>query len=42
MAQRHRAALDVGALAVEAELLLDREVLRGERLVDLELVHAVE
>ena len=36
MAERDRAAVHVDLLAIEAELLLDREVLAGERLVDLE------
>src|SRR5262245_64097586 len=38
MAERDGAAVDVGALAVEAELLLDGEILRRERLVDLDEV----
>jgi hypothetical protein len=36
------AAVDVGLGAVEAELLLHREVLRREGLVDLDEVHLVE
>src|SRR5580765_3872420 len=42
MPQRDGAAVYVGALAVEPELLLDGEVLGGERLVDLHQVHVVE
>jgi hypothetical protein len=42
VAEGDGAAVDVGLLAVEAELLLDREVLRGEGLVDLDEVHLVE
>ena len=36
MAERDGAAVDVDPLAIEAELLLDREVLRRERFVDLD------
>ena len=42
MAERDRAAVDVDLVAVEAQLLLDRQVLRRERLVDLEEVDVVE
>src|SRR5262245_32742369 len=42
VAEGDRAPIHVGALAVEAELTLDREVLRGERLVDLDQVHVLE
>ena len=38
MAERDGAAVDVDPVAIEAELLLDREVLRGERLVDLDQI----
>ena len=38
MAERDRAAVDVHALLVEAELAHDREALRGERLVQLDQV----
>src|SRR5438034_8515118 len=36
VAERDRAAVDVDLPPVELELLLAREVLRGERLVDLD------
>src|SRR5919204_52230 len=39
MAQRDRAAIHVRALAIEPEVLLHREVLRREGLVDLDEVH---
>src|SRR5689334_5878119 len=39
MPERHGAAVDVGALAVQLELALDRQVLRRERLVDLDQIH---
>src|SRR5262249_23251112 len=42
MAQRDRAAVDVHLVAVELQRLLAREVLRGERLVDLEQVDVPE
>ena len=42
VAQRDRAAVHVGALAVEPQLLLHRQVLGRERLVDLDQVHLVE
>ena len=42
MAERDRAAVDVDLVAIEAELLLDRQVLRGERLVDLDQIDVVE
>ena len=42
MSERDRAAVDVDLLAIEAELLFDREVLRRERLVDLEEIDVVE
>ncbi len=38
MAERDRAAVDVGLLAIEAQLLLDGQILAGERLVDLDQV----
>ena len=38
MAERDRAAVDVDLVAIEAELLLDREVLPGERFVDLDQI----
>ena len=42
VAERDRAAVDVGPLAVEAELLLDGEVLRRERLVDLDEIDVAD
>src|SRR5439155_22502353 len=36
MAERDGAAVDVDVVAIETELLLDREILAGERFVDLE------
>ena len=42
VAERDGAAVHVGPLAVEAQLLLDRQVLRREGLVDLDQVHVVE
>src|SRR5439155_14137448 len=39
VADRHGAPLGVGARPVQAELLLDREVLRRERLVHLHPIH---
>src|SRR2546430_1037391 len=39
MAERDRAAVHVRLLAIEAEVLLDGEVLRRKRLVDLDEVH---
>ena len=42
MAERDRAAVDVDLVAIEAELLLDGEILRGERLVDLDEIDVVE
>ena len=36
MTERDSAAVDVDALAIEPELLLDRQVLRREGLVDLD------
>ena len=42
VAQGDGAAVDVGALAVEAELPLDGQVLGGEGLVDLDQVHVVQ
>src|SRR5207244_7541080 len=42
MADRDGAAVDVGLLAVETQLLFDGEVLRGERLVHLDQVHLLE
>src|SRR5262245_33067226 len=38
MAERDRAAVDVALVAVELELLLATEVLRRERLVDLDTI----
>src|SRR6478735_7709295 len=38
MSERDRTPIDVGAGAVEPQLLLDREVLRRERLVDLDQI----
>ena len=42
VADGDRAAVDVGLVAVEPELLLDGEVLRREGLVDLDEVDLVE
>src|SRR3954468_21020947 len=42
MPERHGASVDIGALAVEAELPFDRQVLCRERLVDLYQVHVLE
>ena len=42
VAQGYGAAVHIGALAVEAELPLDGQVLRGERLVDLDQIQVVE
>ena len=42
VAQGHGPAVEVGALAVETELTLDGEVLRGEGLVDLDQVHVAQ
>ena len=42
MAERDRAAVDVDLVAIEAQLLLAREVLRREGLVDLDQVEIVE
>ena len=42
MAERDRAAVDVDLVAIEPELLLDREILAGERLVDLDQIDVVE
>src|SRR3954449_7132340 len=42
VADRHGAAVDVGALAVELELLLHGKILGGERFVDLDQVHVIE
>ena len=42
MCQRDRSSVDVHLLAVQAELLLDRHVLRSEGLVDLDQVHVVQ
>src|SRR5688500_253975 len=39
MPERDRAAVHVGLIPVEAEVFLDGEVLRRERLVDLDQVH---
>src|SRR5262249_31760301 len=36
MAQRDGAAVDVHPIAIEPEILFDREILRRKRLVDLE------
>ena len=41
MAERDRAAVDVDLLAIEAQLLLDGQVLRGERFVDLDEIEVV-
>ena len=41
MPERDGAAVDVRPLAVEPELLLHRQVLAGERLVDLDQVHVL-
>ena len=38
----HGAAIDVGALAIETELLLDGQVLGSEGLVDLDEVHVIQ
>src|SRR5258705_13559536 len=42
MADRDGPAVDVGAVAGQAEILLHREILRGERLVDLEQIEVRE
>ena len=42
MAERDRAAVDVDLVAIEAQLLLAREILRRERLVDLDQVEIGE
>src|SRR5947208_209972 len=42
VAERDGAAVDVGALAVEAQLTLDGDVLRGEGLVDLDEIEVRE
>src|SRR5207247_9722219 len=42
MSERARAAVHVRLLAVEAEVLLHREVLRRERFVDLDEVHVLD
>ena len=42
MPQRDRAAVHVHLVAVEAELLLDRQVLSRKRLVDLDQVDGLE
>ena len=42
MAERDRAAVDVDLLAIQAELLLDGEVLRRERFVDFDQVDVGE
>src|SRR5262245_19519419 len=42
VAERDRAAVDVALLAVELQLLLAAEVLRRERLVDLDQVEVTD
>src|SRR5579872_7603590 len=42
MAERDRAAVHVHAIAIQAELLFDGEILAGERLVDLEQIDVRE
>src|SRR5439155_15879349 len=42
VAERDGATVDVGALAVETQLLLDGEILRRERLVDLDQVEVAD
>src|SRR6266480_2113160 len=42
MAERDRTAVHVRLLAVEAEVLLHREVLRREGLVDLDEIHVLD
>src|SRR5437016_9070694 len=42
VAQGYGAAVHIGTLTVEAELPLDGQVLRGERLVDLDQIHVIE
>ena len=41
MADGDGAAIDVDLGAIEAELALDREILRGEGFVDLEAVDGI-
>src|SRR5438477_5599721 len=41
MAERDRAAVHVGLLAVETEVLLHCQVLRSERFVDLDEIHVL-
>src|SRR5439155_9997567 len=40
--ERDRAAVHVRLLAVEAEILFHRQVLRGERFVDLDEIHVLD
>src|SRR5438093_4588925 len=40
--ERHRTSVYIRALAIESQLLLDREVLRGEGLVDLHEIHLLQ
>src|SRR6185503_10920088 len=42
MTEGDRAAVHIRLVAIEAELLLHREVLRRERLVDLDQVHVTD
>src|SRR2546426_10706053 len=42
MPERDRAAVHIRLLPIEAEVLLDREVLRRESLVDLGQVHVLD
>src|SRR5262245_26427112 len=42
VAKADRPAIHVHLLAIEAQLLLDRQVLPGERLVDLEQIELIE
>ena len=42
MAERDRSAIHVDLLAIEAELFLDRQVLRGEGFVHFDQVDVVE
>src|SRR5207253_9172984 len=42
MPERDRAAVHVGPLAIETEILLHRQVLGRERLVDLDQVHVLD
>ena len=42
MSQRDRSTVDVHFLAIQAEFLLDREILRGERLIHFNQINVIQ